>query len=417
MATSHPAASPPSPGVGGVPLASALGDLLRLVLASHADAAAAPDPAFPLSPSYCSRLLEDADLFGRLAAGIERCVEEGRMPGPPAGDGAVGIPVAGEVEGSEEREREWETLLLEKGAELKLMYEAVEFELHVQEPFFTQLRAGAKKVEGRLATGNYNRIAHGSLLLFNKCLLLNVEAVRKYSSFSEMLQAEIISNVLPGISSIEEGVKVYRKFYTEEKEKTYGVLAISVLKPPAQPYITMADILAGLGYDGLGRLLGMAKTEGTVPDGLPPPRSALISSCMKLHQPHVKGCSLTDAARALAKHVHRSTKEWWGSFNGSGKAMVQLDTHPVGGCHYGLLGSLLCYLSSDSNKNQLAYEAIDCLLRDYCWMNVHLTQPHGPVFEIRVRDGYGARWSQDGSKFIGFLEPYTPEGFSKGWKH
>ncbi|KAL6662336.1 hypothetical protein ACP70R_000195 [Stipagrostis hirtigluma subsp. patula] len=388
MATSHPAPSPPSPGVGGVPLASALGDLLRLVLASHVDGAA-PDPAFPLAPSYCSRILHDADLLGRLEDGIERCVEEGRMPGPPAGDGAVGIPVAGEVEGSEERDREWEALLLEKGAELKLMYEAVEFELHVQEPFFTQLRAGAKKVEGRLATGNYNRIAHGSLLLFNKCLLLNVEAVRKYSSFSEMLQAEMISNVLPGISSIEEGhgVKVYRKFYTEEKEKTYGVLAISVLKPPAQPYITMADILAGLGYDGLGRLLGMAKTEGTVPDGLPPPRSALISSCMKLHQPHVKGCSLTDAARALAKHVHRSTKEWWGGFNGN------------------------------SNKNQLAYEAIDCLLRDYCWMNVHLTQPHGPVFEIRVRDGYGARWSQDGSKFIGFLEPYTPEGFSKGWKH
>lgn len=50
-------------------------------------------------------------------------------------------------------------------------------------------------------------------------------------------------------------------------------------------------------------------------------------------------------------------------------------------------------------------------------MNVHLTQPYGPVFEIRVHEGYGARWSQDGSKFIGFLEPYTPEGYAKGWKH
>jgi len=43
----------------------------------------------------------------------------------------------------------------------------------------------------------------------------------------------------------------------------------------------------GLGYDGLGRLLGMAKTAGTVPDGLPPPRSALLSSCMRLLQPNV----------------------------------------------------------------------------------------------------------------------------------
>jgi len=72
---------------------------------------------------------------------------------------------------------------------------------------------------------------------------------------------------------------------------------------------------------------------------------------------------------------------------------------------------------SDTSKNELASEAIDSLLRDCCWMNVHLTQPYGPVFEIRVHEGYGARWSQDGAKFIGFLEPYTPEGFSKGWKH
>ncbi|CAD6207605.1 unnamed protein product [Miscanthus lutarioriparius] len=293
--SSDPAATPApqSPGVGGVPLSSCIGDLLRFVLSSHAAAYPGDDPAtLPLSPSYCARLLNDGELFGKLEACIQQCLEEGRLPGPPA---VVGIPAA--EEGPEERG--WELLLLEKGAELKRVYDAVDFELHVQEPYFTQLRAGAKKVEGRLATGNYNRITQGSLLLFNKCLLLNVEAVRKYSSFSEMLQAEIISNVLPGISSIVEGVKVYRKFYTEKKENSYGVLAISVSKPTSQPYVTMTDILAflifgqGLGYDGLGRLLGMAKTTGTVPDGLPPPRSALLSSCMRLLQPNVGSTLMT----------------------------------------------------------------------------------------------------------------------------
>lgn len=47
-------------------------------------------------------------------------------------------------------------------------------------------------------------------------------------------------------------------------------------------------ICQGLDYDGLGRLLGMAKTTGTVPDGLPPPSSTLLSSCMRLHQPNVR---------------------------------------------------------------------------------------------------------------------------------
>jgi hypothetical protein len=45
------------------------------------------------------------------------------------------------------------------------------------------------------------------------------------------------------INSLFAGVKVYRKFYTEEREKSYGVLAISVSKPSAQPYTTMTDIL------------------------------------------------------------------------------------------------------------------------------------------------------------------------------
>ncbi|KAF0891509.1 hypothetical protein E2562_009916 [Oryza meyeriana var. granulata] len=270
---------PPSPGTGAVPLASVLVGLVRFVLSSHL---AAPDPALPLSPSYCSRLLDDGDdgLLEKLATGIARCVEEGRLPVAAA----AGISTS--EDGSKDREREWEAVVLEKGAELKRMYDAVEFELHVQEPYFTQLRAGAKKVEGRLAAGNYNRIGEGSLLLFNKCLLLNVQAVRKYGSFSEMLQAEMISEVLPGISSIEEGLGVYRKFYTEESESLYGVLAISVSKPTAQPYITMTELLAALGSDGLGRLLGMVKTAGTVQEGLPPPRSVLISSCMKLHQPN-----------------------------------------------------------------------------------------------------------------------------------
>ena len=56
------------------------------------------------------------------------------------------------------------------------------------------------------------------------------------------------------------------------------------------------------------------------------------------------------------------------------------------------------YVCTDPHKNQLSSEVIDRLLREGCWINVHLTQPYGPVFEIRVREGYGARWSHDGLK-------------------
>lgn len=116
MATSDAAATPAppqSPGVGSVALSSCIGDLLRFVLSSHAAANTGDDTtAFPLSTSYCARILNDGELFGKLEACIQKCLEEGRLPGPPA---VVGIPAA--EEGPEERG--WELLLLEKGAELK----------------------------------------------------------------------------------------------------------------------------------------------------------------------------------------------------------------------------------------------------------------------------------------------------------
>nr|GFA54812.1 hypothetical protein [Tanacetum cinerariifolium] len=47
------------------------------------------------------------------------------------------------------KEDEWNKIIHEKGSDLIKMLETVEFELHVQEPFFSQLKDGQKTVEGR----------------------------------------------------------------------------------------------------------------------------------------------------------------------------------------------------------------------------------------------------------------------------
>ncbi|TXG72785.1 hypothetical protein EZV62_001364 [Acer yangbiense] len=149
---------------------------------------------------------------------------------------------------SKQREKEWSGLLLDKGSGLVNILEAVDFELHVQEHFFSLIKDGVKTVEGRCAVGDYNRIGSGATILLNKCMLLEVQ----YALFSEMLEAESLEKVLPGVQTIEEGVQIYRKFYVEEKERSNGVLAICVSKMPAQPYISLASILSNLGIELLG---------------------------------------------------------------------------------------------------------------------------------------------------------------------
>lgn len=327
-------------------------------------------------------------LYKHLARALARSIISRTYSKAPESESVSESDTSFPADGSlkEEREKEWERAIVEKGSVLLDTLSSVEFELHVQEPYLTQLESGRKSVEGRCAAGAYNLFGPGSVLLFNKCLLMEVRDVRKYPSFSEMLRAEGLSTVLPGVESIEEGVQIYRRFYTEEKELSNGVLGISVSKPDRQPHKCLADVLSGLRCEGVGGLVGMVHTAGTVADALPPPRSSLVASCMNPLRPDVKGCFLTDAARALDKHVNRSSEGWWGRLCGSA-----------------------------SVKNSHAMEVVNCLLNQCCWMNAHMLQPNEGVFEIRVREGYGARWSLDGSKFIGFLEPYAEDGYSRGW--
>jgi hypothetical protein len=46
-----------------------------------------------------------------------------------------------------------------------------------------------------------------------------------------MLETEGLAKALPGVESMTEGVKVYRQFYTVQKEQARGVLGIHVSRP------------------------------------------------------------------------------------------------------------------------------------------------------------------------------------------
>jgi len=98
----------------------------------------------------------------------------------------------------------------------------------LQEEYLKAIAGGKKRIEGRLYDEKRQRIRPGDEVIFENRLMCVVKDVRVYSSFREMLEKEGLENVLPGVGSIEEGVKVYRRFYSEEKEKKYGVAAIEI---------------------------------------------------------------------------------------------------------------------------------------------------------------------------------------------
>ncbi|KAJ6741266.1 RNA-BINDING ASCH DOMAIN PROTEIN [Salix purpurea] len=140
------------------------------------------------------------------------------------------------------------------------------------------------------------RIEPGDLILVNKILVLKGEDVHRYASFSKMLQAESLEKVLPGVKTVEEGVEIYRKFYTEEKEMSIGVLAVCVSKLAAQSYLSLASIL------------------------------------------FIKGSTLTHGARALAKHAERSGDRYWGILGGNdstkNRLAMNVISHLIASCRW-----------------------------------------------------------------------------------
>nr|KJB29831.1 hypothetical protein B456_005G126300 [Gossypium raimondii] len=280
-----------------------------------------------LSPEFCSNLLLDSDpidpnpdiskgvpsypLYKHLALALNQSIVSGFICSRQGNSALMRDEI------SSEQTEKWNKLVSTKGLELINIMNTIDFELHVQEPFFSMSRDGFKTIEGWCAVGKYNNIEPGSMILLNKCLVLEVQDVRHYATFSKMLEAESISQVLPGVKSTEEGLQTYRKFYTEEEERSYGVIAICVSNLVVQPAILLASILSELSHEGVQSLLGLAHTTGTISDALPPPKSTLLSSFMLSYNPDVKGSTLTHGARALAKHINRSSNKYWGNLNGS----------------------------------------------------------------------------------------------------
>lgn len=106
---------------------------------------------------------------------------------------------------------------------------------NVLEPWFTYIKEGLKTVEGRLDKGDFSKMKKGDIITFvnnNQKVDVIIIDIDKYDTFSEMLRNKTLKRTLPdpSIKRNENGVKVYRQFYSPEDEKKYGVLAISFRK-------------------------------------------------------------------------------------------------------------------------------------------------------------------------------------------
>lgn len=144
--------------------------------------------------------------------------------------------------------------------------------------------------------------------------------------------------------------------------------------------------------------LGIRTTPGSVDEYLPlkietieyefnKPHTTTVHPTILKKNPSAKPPELTVGARAFCKHGIRSSDGFWPIIGGG-----------------------------DKEKNQKSKLLLEKFLKNCIWINIHGLPHEIPTLEIRVKEGYGARWLSNG-EFRGFLEPPMIDGHSKSWKH
>lgn len=103
--------------------------------------------------------------------------------------------------------------------------------------------AGRKTIEGRLNRDKFARYQVGDIVCARRDIRgddgvlrkgeidgseFEIMAIRKYSSFLEMIQVEGWHRVIPDAGSAEAAADVYDRYYTANDQIKYGVLAIEI---------------------------------------------------------------------------------------------------------------------------------------------------------------------------------------------
>lgn len=112
-------------------------------------------------------------------------------------------------------------------------------EVLLYDGYFQPILMGEKSVDARINKAPYDIIRIGSIIKFVGTQTKSLEAYcrvedrREYKTFEAMLNAEGLSKCLPGVATVQEGVKTYFGFPNyETNEKTFGVVAFQIVPLP-----------------------------------------------------------------------------------------------------------------------------------------------------------------------------------------
>ena len=104
--------------------------------------------------------------------------------------------------------------------------------MRIKRQNFDAIVAGRKTLEIRVGYSSIKRLSPGDYLRLesgNASQVLRIKAIRTYDSFSEMLDNEPLSQIMPGVGDELVALRILQGIYPSDRERL-GVYAIEVTK-------------------------------------------------------------------------------------------------------------------------------------------------------------------------------------------
>lgn len=108
--------------------------------------------------------------------------------------------------------------------------------LHVQPRWFKLLQSSTKRFEGRLNDASVSSIRTNDVLIFQTTssdesveLACRVVSVTQYADFEHMMAGDRLTQLLPGVTTKQEGLDIYRSFPGyRDGENQFGAIVFEV---------------------------------------------------------------------------------------------------------------------------------------------------------------------------------------------
>ena len=91
---------------------------------------------------------------------------------------------------------------------------------------------GLKTIEGRKNKGLFQQMQDGDIVewtndsIIPRSVKTKITGKAVYPTFREYLETEGLDKCLPGITNMDDGLSIYYKYFTQQEEKVFGVVAI-----------------------------------------------------------------------------------------------------------------------------------------------------------------------------------------------